>query len=110
MRHHFEKARPGVGPASKIVMFKNVMQVIIWGIWLMVALNVFPGWKIMAAMATSLPAYQPVWVLHPRIFSKTSTTASLLDDGPCEGGDYIICDGTRGKVSSISYTSDHAGG
>lgn len=40
MRHHFEKADPA-SAASKIVMFKNVMQVIIWGIWLLIALNVF---------------------------------------------------------------------
>ena len=40
MRHHFEKQDPQ-SAASKIVMFKNVLQVIIWGVWLMIALNLF---------------------------------------------------------------------
>ncbi len=40
MRHHFEKQDPH-SAATKIVMFKNVLQVMIWGIWLMIALNAF---------------------------------------------------------------------
>ena len=102
MRHHFEKADPA-SAASKIVMFKNVMQVIIWGIWLMIALNVFQVGKS--------------WLLA--IFSGLSTglgfaSKDILENiyygislmmGRVKVGDYIICDGTRGKVSSISYTS-----
>ncbi len=58
MRHHFEKQDPA-SAASKIVMFKNVLQVIIWGIWLMVALNVFQVGKswllaIFAGLSTGL--------------------------------------------------------
>ncbi len=40
MRHHFEKSDP-TSAASKIMMFKNVLQVVVWGIRLMIALTIF---------------------------------------------------------------------
>ena len=102
MRHHFEKADP-VSAASKIVMFKNVMQVIIWGIWLMIALNVFQVGKswllaIFAGLSTGLG------FASKDILENIYYGISLMM-GRVKVGDYIICDGTRGKVSSISYTS-----
>lgn len=102
MRHHFEKADPA-SAASKIVMFKNVMQVIIWGIWLLIALNVFQVGKswllaIFAGLSTGL-GFASKDILE-NIYYGTS-----LMMGRVKVGDYIICDGTRGKVSSISYTS-----
>ena len=102
MRHHFEKADPA-STASKIVMFKNVMQVIIWGIWLMIALNVFQVGKswllaIFAGLSTGLG------FASKDILENIYYGISLMM-GRVKVGDYIICDGTRGKVSSISYTS-----
>lgn len=102
MRHHFEKADPA-SAASKIVMFKNVMQVIIWGIWLMIALNVFQVGKswllaIFAGLSTGLG------FASKDILENIYYGLSLMM-GRVKVGDYIICDGTRGKVSSISYTS-----
>ena len=102
MRHHFEKADP-TSAASKIVMFKNVMQVIIWGIWLMIALNVFQVGKswllaIFAGLSTGLG------FASKDILENIYYGISLMM-GRVKVGDYIICDGTRGKVSSISYTS-----
>lgn len=102
MRHHFEKADPA-SAASKIVMFKNVMQVIIWGIWLMIALNVFQVGKswllaIFAGLSTGLG------FASKDILENIYYGISLMM-GRVKMGDYIICDGTRGKVSSISYTS-----
>lgn len=102
MRHHFEKADPA-SAASKIVMFKNVMQVIIWGIWLMIALNVFQIGKswllaIFAGLSTGLG------FASKDILENIYYGISLMM-GRVKVGDYIICDGTRGKVSSISYTS-----
>ena len=102
MRHHFEKADPA-SAASKIVMFKNVMQVIIWGIWLLIALNVFQVGKswllaIFAGLSTGLG------VASTDILENIYYGISLMM-GRVKVGDYIICDGTRGKVSSISYTS-----
>lgn len=102
MRHHFEKADPR-SAASKIVMFKNVMQVIIWGIWLMIALNVFQVGKswllaIFAGLSTGLG------FASKDILENIYYGISLMM-GRVKVGDYIICDGTRGKVSCISYTS-----
>ncbi|WP_337782263.1 mechanosensitive ion channel domain-containing protein [Segatella sp.] len=102
MRHHFGKADPA-SAASKIVMFKNVMQVIIWGIWLMISLNVFQVGKswllaIFAGLSTGLG------FASKDILENIYYGISLMM-GRVKVGDYIICDGTRGKVSSISYTS-----
>lgn len=102
MRHHFEKADPA-SAASKIVMFKNMMQVIIWGIWLLIALNVFQVGKswllaIFAGLSTGLG------FASKDILENIYYGISLMM-GRVKVGDYIICDGTRGKVSSISYTS-----
>ena len=102
MRHHFEKQDPA-SAASKIVMFKNVLQVIIWGIWLMVALNVFQVGKswllaIFAGLSTGLG------FASKDILENIYYGVSLMM-GRVKVGDYIICDGTRGRVSSISYTS-----
>lgn len=102
MRHHFEKADPA-SAASKIVMFKNVMQVIIWGIWLLIALNVFQVGKswllaIFAGLSTGLG------FASKDILENIYYGISLMM-GRVKVGDYIICDGSRGKVSSISYTS-----
>ena len=102
MRHHFEKTDPE-SAASKIVMFKNVLQVIIWGIWLMIALNVFQVGKswllaIFAGLSTGLG------FASKDILENIYYGISLMM-GRVKVGDYIICDGTRGRVSSISYTS-----
>ena len=100
--HHFEKQDPA-SAASKIVMFKNVLQVIVWGIWLMVALNVFQVGKswllaIFAGLSTGLG------FASKDILENIYYGVSLMM-GRVKVGDYIICDGTRGRVSSISYTS-----
>lgn len=102
MRQHFEKRDPQ-SAASKIVMFKNVLQVIIWGIWLMIGLNLFQVGKswllaIFAGLSTGLG------FASKDILENIYYGISLMM-GRVKVGDYIICDGTRGKVSSISYTS-----
>ena len=102
MRHHFEKSDPA-SAASKIVMFKNVLQVIVWGVWLMIALSVFHVGKswllaIFAGLSTGLG------FASKDILENIYYGISLMM-GRVKVGDYIICDGTRGKVSSISYTS-----
>ncbi len=102
MRHHFEKTAPN-SAASKIMMFKNVMQVIIWGVWLMIAMSVFHVGKswliaIFAGLSTGLG------FASKDILENIYYGISLMM-GRVKVGDYIVCDGTRGKVSSISYTS-----
>ena len=102
MRHHFEKTDP-TSAASKIVMFKNVLQVLVWGIWLMIALGVFQVGKswllaIFAGLSTGLG------FASKDILENIYYGISLMM-GRVKVGDYIICDGIRGRVSSISYTS-----
>ena len=102
LRHHFEKDDPA-SAASKIVMFKNVLQVIVWGVWLMIALNLFQVGKswliaIFAGLSTGLG------FASKDILENIYYGVSLMM-GRVKVGDYIICDGTRGRVSSISYTS-----
>ncbi len=102
LRHHFEKQDP-LTAASKIVMFKNVLQVIIWGTWLMVSLSVFNVGKswllaIFAGLSTGLG------FASKDILENIYYGISLMM-GRVKVGDYIVCDGTRGRVSSISYTS-----
>ena len=102
LRHHFEKQDPQTA-ASKIVMFKNVLQVIIWGTWIMVSLSVFNVGKswllaIFAGLSTGLG------FASKDILENIYYGISLMM-GRVKVGDYIVCDGTRGKVSSISYTS-----
>ena len=102
MCHHFEKTDP-TSAASKIVMFKNVLQVLVWGIWLMIALSVFQVGKswllaIFAGLSTGLG------FASKDILENIYYGISLMM-GRVKVGDYIICDGTRGRVSSISYTS-----
>ena len=102
LRHHFEKSDPA-SAAAKIVMTKNVLQVVIWGIWLMIALSVFNVGKswllaIFAGLSTGLG------FASKDILENIYYGISLMM-GRVKVGDYIICDGTRGRVSSISYTS-----
>ncbi len=102
MRHHFEKQDPS-SAASKIVMFKNVLQVLVWGVWLMIALTMFHVGKswllaIFAGLSTGLG------FASKDILENIYYGISLMM-GRVKVGDYIVCDGTRGKVSSISYTS-----
>ncbi len=102
LRHHFEKQDP-LTAASKIVMCKNVLQVIIWGTWIMVSLSVFNVGKswllaIFAGLSTGLG------FASKDILENIYYGISLMM-GRVKVGDYIVCDGTRGKVSSISYTS-----
>ena len=102
MRHHFEKQDPS-SAASKIVMIKNVLQVLVWGIWLMIALTMFHVGKswllaIFAGLSTGLG------FASKDILENIYYGISLMM-GRVKVGDYIVCDGTRGKVSSISYTS-----
>lgn len=102
LRHHFEKRDPQ-SAGSKIVMFKNVLQVIIWGIWLMIALNLFQvGKSWLLAMFAGLST--GLGFASKDILENIYYGISLMM-GRVKVGDYIICDGTRGRVSSISYTS-----
>ncbi|MCH4147435.1 MAG: mechanosensitive ion channel [Prevotella sp.] len=102
MKLHFEKKDPS-SAASKIVMSKNVLQVIVWGIWLIMVLAIFHvnnTWLIVVSGGLSTGIGFAMKDILENIYYGIS-----LMMGRIKVGDLIECDGIRGKVSYISYTS-----
>ena len=88
---------------SRGVMIINVLQVIIWGIWFIMSLailHVNNTWLVVISGGLSTG----VGFASKDILENIYYGISLMA-GRIKIGDYIICDGTRGRVSSISYTS-----
>lgn len=99
---YFNKLDPVSAP-SRIVMVKNVLQVIVWGVWFLVSLSVFNisnQWLIIISGGLSTG----IGFASKDILENIYYGISLMA-GRIKVGDQIICDGIRGKVTSISYTS-----
>jgi small-conductance mechanosensitive channel len=102
LKQHFMKTDPD-SAASRITMSKNVIQVLVWGIWLFIVLGIFNvGTKWLLTIGTGLSA--GLAFASKDILENIYYGISLMA-GRVKVGDYIICDGQRGKVISISYTS-----
>ncbi len=89
--------------ASRNVMGKNVIQVLVWGIWLLVSLailHVSNTWLVVVSGGLSTGVGFASKDILENIYYGISLMAGRINIG-----DWIECDGTRGKVSSISYTS-----
>lgn len=89
--------------ASRSVMFINVQQVVVWGAWLLIALTIFHvsnTWLVVVSGGLSTGIGFAMKDILENIYYGISLMA-----GRIKIGDYIICDGIRGKVSNISYTS-----
>lgn len=89
--------------ASRNVMGKNVIQVLVWGIWLLISLailNVSNTWLVVVSGGLSTGVGFASKDILENIYYGISLMAGRINIG-----DWIECDGTRGKVSSISYTS-----
>ena len=89
--------------ASRIAMVNNVMQVIVWGIWLLVSLAILRisnQWILIIGGGLSTG----VGFASKDILENIYYGLSLMA-GRIRIGDMIVCDGIRGKVTSISYTS-----
>jgi small-conductance mechanosensitive channel len=102
MKHHYHKQDPSTA-ASKEVMGRNVIQVLVWGIWLMFSLsllNISIYW--MLALGGGLST--GIGFASKDIIENIYYGASLMA-GRIKVGDWIDVDGTMGKVVSISYTS-----
>jgi small-conductance mechanosensitive channel len=102
LRIHFENHDPSTAQ-SRMVMVKNVLQLFVWGAWLLLSLsilNISLVW--LAAITGGLST--GVGFASKDIIENIYYGASLMT-GRIKVGDWIQVDGTMGKVTSISYTS-----
>ena len=102
MRLHFETKDPTTAE-SRVVMGKNVIQLIIWGAWLLMILaylHISVEWLLAISGGLSTG----IGFASKDIIENIYYGASLMA-GRIKAGDWIEIDGTMGKVTSISYTS-----
>lgn len=102
LRMHYEATDPSTA-ASKEVMGKNVIQVLVWGIWLMFSLSLLHisvAWLVAISGGLSTG----IGFASKDIIENIYYGATLMA-GRIKVGDWIEVDGRMGKVSSISYTS-----
>ena len=102
LRLHYETSDPSTA-ASKEVMGRNVIQVLVWGAWLMFSLSLLHitlAWLVAISGGLSTG----IGFASKDIIENIYYGASLMA-GRIKVGDWIDVDGTMGKVKSISYTS-----
>ena len=102
MRLHYKSQDPTTA-ASKEVMGRNVIQVLVWGVWLIMSLSIMHI-SISWLLAISGGLSTGIGFASKDIIENIYYGASLMA-GRIKVGDWIEVDGTRGKVTSISYTS-----
>lgn len=99
---HFENTDHKTA-ATRFVMAKNVIQVVLWGIWLLIVLGLFKvnnTWFVVVSGGLSTGIGFAMKDIIENIYYGIS-----LMTGRIKVGDLIECDGIRGSVSSINYTS-----
>ena len=102
LEYHFKRVDPTTY-ISRTAMSKNVIQVIVWGIWLLTTLSIFHvnnSWFVVVSGGLSTGVGFAMKDILENIYYGISLMA-----GRIKIGDWIECDGIRGRVSSISYTS-----
>ena len=102
MKVHFEIKDPTTAE-SKGMMGKNVIQVLVWGIWLMLSLSLFHI-SVAWLLAISGGLSTGIGFASKDIIENIYYGASLMA-GRIKVGDWIQVEGTMGKVMSINYTS-----
>ena len=101
LKMHYEISDPSTA-ASKEVMGRNVIQVLVWGAWLMFSLSLF-NISLAWLLAISGGLSTGIGFASKDIIENIYYGASLMA-GRIKVGDWIDVDGTMGKVVSISYT------
>ena len=102
LRLQFERLDPTTA-ASREMMSKNVLQVVVWGAWFLVVLSIFDisfAWLMVVTGGLSTG----IGFASKDILENIYYGISLMT-GRIKVGDLIECDGIRGKVTSISYVS-----
>ena len=102
MRMHYQITDPSTA-ASKEVMGRNVIQVIIWGLWFLISmsiLNISLAWLLVVTGGLSTG----IGFASKDIIENIYYGITLMA-GRIKVGDWIQVDGTMGKVTKISYTS-----
>ena len=102
MKVHFEIKDPSTA-ASKEMMGKNVIQVFVWGVWLMLSLSIMHI-SVAWLLAISGGLSTGIGFASKDIIENIYYGASLMA-GRIKVGDWIQVEGTMGKVMSINYTS-----
>ena len=102
MRMHYEQQDPTTAQ-SREVMGRNVIQVLVWGIWLLLSLSIL-NISVTWLVAISGGLSTGVGFASKDIIENIYYGASLMA-GRVKVGDWIQVDGTMGRVTSISYTS-----
>ena len=102
MRLHFHTQDPSTA-ASREVMGRNVIQVIVWGAWLLISLSLL-NVSVYWLMALGGGLSTGVGFALKDIIENIYYGATLMT-GRIKAGDWIEVDGTMGRVTSISYTS-----
>jgi small-conductance mechanosensitive channel len=101
-KHFLEQQDPS-NAAQRFMMVKNVLQILIWGIWFLISLAIFDissTWLVVISGGLSTG----IGFASKDILENIYYGISLMT-GRIKIGDLIVCDGIRGTVSSISYTS-----
>jgi len=106
LEEHFkdeEREHRDKSASSRSVMVTKLLQIVIWGLWLIISLGILHvgnTWLMVVSGGLSTG----VGFASKDILENIYYGISLMA-GRIKIGDYIECDGTRGKVKSISYTS-----
>jgi len=102
LRMHFQTKDPDTA-ASREVMGKNVLQVVVWGTWFLVSmgiLNVSMEWLLVITGGLSTG----IGFASKDIIENIYYGISLMT-GRIKVGDLVQIDDTTGRVTSINYTS-----
>ena len=102
MSLHFENQDPSTA-ASRSVMSKNIIQVLVWSIWLLLSLGLLHI-SLAWLLAISGGLSTGIGFASKNIIENIFYGASLMA-GRLKVGDWIEVDGIMGKVQQISYTS-----
>ncbi len=99
-----EKRKPSMQTVvSHTAIWRNLIQVIIWGAWLLVTLTIFHidnSWIVAISAGLSTGIGFAMKDILENLYYGISLMA-----GRIKVGDYISIDGTKGTVRNISYTS-----